>query len=317
MIKKKVFAFLTALTCITSMSAFPASASSNLTSIDGSLYLQAGMTNSILVETDGTKLTKEMLNMYQGDCHVGLCKNAELGNIVTDLEITENTYLIHLASNDMDTLITLSRKIALELDFVKEVNTILETSYSYASWTYDYSLTPNDPTFDLSAISIPELEEFTVGAPRNGTYHYTLKDPETSQFKAAMDAEIFATPYNEYLYVKQYADNIQEKYSDVLKTVEVMAITDPMISCTTIDKTAQSIWDTAGDHNADGTVNAQDGADILQLAAELGTGARTAISSASDVNADGTVDAQDAAAVLTFAAASGSGSPLTWVEILR
>ena len=78
-----------------------------------------------------------------------------------------------------------------------------------------------------------------------------------------------------------------------------------------------SIWQTAGDCNADGEVNAQDAAEQLLLAAEAGTGAEITVTGANDINADGAVNALDAAAVLVYAAAQGSGQTLSWTEILR
>ena len=82
-------------------------------------------------------------------------------------------------------------------------------------------------------------------------------------------------------------------------------------------ESAVPIWQSAGDPNADGEVTAEDAADLLITAADIGTGASIKAISAEDVNADGFVSADDAAAVLCYAAAQGSGNPLNWIDILR
>lgn len=66
-----------------------------------------------------------------------------------------------------------------------------------------------------------------------------------------------------------------------------------------------------GDSNEDGIVNAEDAADILTMAAEVGAGNVTHFSNAqvdaADVNDDGEVNALDSAVILMYSASLGAG----------
>ncbi len=71
-----------------------------------------------------------------------------------------------------------------------------------------------------------------------------------------------------------------------------------------------------GDMTRDDVVDANDAAQMLSAAAEIGAGDVAAVGFSVDVDADGALTAADAAAVLTYAAAKGSGSPLSWAQVL-
>ncbi len=332
MMKKQLFATLTALGCALSMTALTSSAISEQTweVVEGKngfidVMIERGRYDGILVETDGTALTADMIDSF--DEFTALQTWEEYTSSIIywagwskteTSEIPEGEcYMLSTAEMDDEALLTLGRKLMLEQTCIKNIYLVNYELYGDGDVMPNLEVTPKSDVL-LSELAIPELAEFEISDVPSyiGSYSCVLDQPRTSEFCSGYDFDSpDRTEYGYYLYLKEKADLILKNNSDTLESVTVTTIVAD--SAGDSECTASSIWDTAGDHNADGTVNAQDGADILQLAAELGTGARTAISSASDVNADGTVDAQDAAAVLTFAAASGSGSPLTWVEILR
>ena len=72
--------------------------------------------------------------------------------------------------------------------------------------------------------------------------------------------------------------------------------------------------------NGDGSVNANDAAEILVAAARIGAGSDSGLTAeelaAGDVNGDGATDATDAATVLRYAAYVGSGGNDTLREWL-
>ncbi len=269
--------------------------------------------NSFLVVTDGTKLTEEDCQNLPNFRSLRTIEWDDYAEIdYPDLSFAEGTEIYEVSLSALKGTQETARRFALQNDFVKEVYGVRTRSDVPVFAPCRLQLLPADENATLYAEDFPQFASIHKNS-FNGSDSYWYAN-YSKEIKAEI-AETCNTSYEEYLFSLKIAEEVMADYGDVLQSVEVEFCGANAVY-SAIHNT-QSIWDTAGDHNADGTVNAQDGADILQLAAELGTGASTAIPSASDVNADGTVDAQDAAAVLTFAAASGSGSPLTWVEILR
>ncbi len=121
--------------------------------------------------------------------------------------------------------------------------------------------------------------------------------------------------YQSYLFMKEIADNILTEHGNLFVSVEPTMKSIDFGGSESL--ATESIWDSAGDSNTDGAVDASDAADVLTIAAQNGTGAGIKATSATDVNADGNVDASDAAAVLCYAAAQGTGAEVTWIDILK
>ncbi len=326
--KKKLLAFLTALTCMASASALPAAAQYNyvaeyyaVSDTGGLYYAVTHQNDALLIETDGTELTEAMFEDMEGYLEF-LTYREYLGfyagvDRVPSITPEGTAYVLRFNKTSIDQpLVNIGRSLALTLECATNIQVVDLTTYQRAYSSNYLDITTSSPDVFLNVEDCPELAGFTL--------YVDYVDGKPSCYRSASaETELLISLREQGLndweihqYFCSVADTLLEKYSDTLLEVDthISVLESPSNECS---YSASSIWDTAGDHNADGTVNAQDGADILQLAAELGTGASTAISSASDVNADGTVDAQDSAAVLTFAAASGSGSPMTWVEILR
>ena len=75
-----------------------------------------------------------------------------------------------------------------------------------------------------------------------------------------------------------------------------------------------------GDLNIDGSVDASDAADILTVAAVMGSGVESDLTeaqlAAADINADDMIDVIDAALVLQYAAHIGAGTTIMLEEYL-
>lgn len=271
--------------------------------------------NSFLVVTDGTALTEEDVrnlpdfkslkvitwDEYERDTHPDL--PLELGTEVYKVWFTTKQHMQNTA-----------RQFQMEHDFVENVYFIRHHGYSGAWWEGGLQLIPKDENAELHVedfpqLSVLELDEYA--AMENEIIWGALLTDELNEKCAATCID---NSYDEYLFAYNIAQEILAEHSDILSDVKVSMSHDFSES---ESYSAQSIWQSAGDSNADGEVNAGDAAEILLAAAESGTGTDVAVTSAADVNADGKIDAADASAVLVYATAQGADAPVEWVDILR
>ncbi len=316
-------AFLFIICCIVSIASLPASAEQNIREIDRYLCCGGDGMAAFLVETDGVHPMETLLTDFCEISSIQQCNTAGLGIIICTQPITDHTYLLHTEIRDEASLLAMGRRIATETDWLENVTLSTVVGYGKSSLMYEFILYPNDETSELSDYPIPELDEFELTS-QSTVYRYwtyTLTDPETSVFKAQMDAANLTSEYEQYQYMREYADAIQEHHSDVLEQVDVSVFTDDMTSYTEIS--AASIWNTAGDLDADGEIDASDAAELLSLSAMKGATADGAADpftaeqkSAADLNGDTFCDANDAAYILQFAAEAGAGSELSIGEFM-
>ncbi len=316
--RKKLTALLTSLSMIASLSTVTANAV-EFVDYDG-FSLKSSGSSALLVQTDGTAITEEMITEeFDWIYRVKHCLS-EVGRPLTEEVITENTYLFYFQPSVAEEVPMLSRALQLECDWIEDLHLISEYYYQHANWTYEFYVTPADLEMDMTTLEFPELAEFEMYEKQcyDGSYRYYMNFPDGTAFQTAMEEANLPTYYDEYLYMEAYGDAIAEKYSAVIADVYTGWIAEDLCIATEFVRNPDmSIWQSAGDPNADGAVTAEDAADLLITAAEIGTGASIKATSAEDVNADGSVSADDAAAVLCYAAAQGSGNPLSWVDILR
>ena len=325
MMKKKLFAFLTALACMASTAGMTASAVSKGDYVEreeGSLYYvqNASRFHGIMVETDGTELTEEVFEGYED--YYGMQTWEEFtqvnpwGDCVTDIIPEGPAYMASTHTFDEEALTAWGRTLMMENAAITNVYFVDYVDYQIAIPSGEYIVRTKDPEVipDESFLPIPDGYELVHS--EKGMAHYSfdylLRDEVIVKFYTEDGA---LDKYAQYLYYCEKAEQLLSEHSDILSAVE--PIIDKLESNPDEGAATQSIWQSAGDCNADGEVNAQDAAEQLIAAANAATGGEIEITGANDVNADGAVNALDAAAVLAYAAAQGSGQNLSWVQILR
>ncbi len=313
--RKRITAFLTALSVITAFSALPVSAELYVSPAGDMSYLTKTAFSGVVVETDGTALTEEMVNTFAGYRAIVNYEDftAPLGwgSFETSIVPDGTAYMLYTENLDDDALTALGRTLMLEMDFITNVYLVEQLMYEEIVSNYEIFVKTLNEEIVLSADQIPELEGFTIIQYENSV-DATL---QASDDTIAMMNEQEFTEYDRYLYFNELADSLRTDYADTFASVKYGVTVLEQNGSTEYGTLAA--WSTAGDPNADGEVTAEDAADLLITAAEIGTGASIKATSAEDVNADGSVSADDAAAVLCYAAAQGSGNPLSWVDILR
>ncbi|MBE6850021.1 MAG: hypothetical protein E7502_09020 [Ruminococcus sp.] len=335
--KKKMIALLTALCCACSVASLTASAEHDrrwefVELENGGLgCINDRCSYGLLVETGDSEMTLDTLvpfgyvdikdkERWEFDIY-GLYPLEEYREQIYPTTWKDyvgtngNEYIIKADYMTDDELETLARQLTMELDFVENVQII---NYVYTSPYVDFqgsftaklADTAQDPkSIDFSAM--PELNGFTIQGSYDQGFTVNSEKGESESYCAAVDCK----GYEMYLKLNEFADSVQEKYSDVFAEFEPQFLlaalgVEPVMHLT-------PIWDNAGDSNSDGEVDASDAANVLTIAAQNGTGAAIKATAADDVNADGAVNAADAAAVLCYAAAKGTGADVSWVDILR
>ncbi len=271
--------------------------------------------NSFLVVTDGTTLTEEDVQDLPDFKNMKVITWDEIERDThPDLSIDLGTEVYKVWFTTKNHMQNTARQFQMEYDFVENVYFIRSHNYSRAWWEGVLELIPKDENAKLHVEDFPQLSVLELN-------EYAAWDNEIiwgARLTDELNAECAATcednSYDEYLFAHNIAKEILAEHSDILSDVKVSMAKDFSGS---ESNSTQSIWQSAGDPNADGVVNAGDAAEILLAAAESGTGAEVAVTAAADVNADGTVDAADASAVLVYAAAQGAGEAVEWVELLR
>ena len=337
MTKKKIIAFLTAICSMASAASLPASACylDETTFIDGyPYYLSQFRSNSLIVETDGTELTMDMLAEYESISDVQVYEVTVLisgaGTLTYDFTTDKTAYTIKTSNTTQEERVALARSLMLEHDFIKNVHTVTITARQTLFYYHDISIflegytwedvyddiledVPAAPTI-INGENMPELADYQQlePSPYEEETLYVVYDfhDEWMEMKAdgMKDWEI-------HQYFCDFVNELNEKYGESIDALEPYV--GPLDAAGAQSGSVTSVWTDAGDPNSDGEVNAADAAEMLVSAAQIGTGAEIAVTSAADVNADGTVDASDAAAVLSYAAAKGTGADVSWIDILR
>ena len=328
MMKKKLFSILTFLTMTASMgslNAFACECLDHLTFInDYPYYVTSSAFGGIVVETDGTEFTMDMLD-----------DNKIIGNIQTfdeyycdrvwgfqlfDFSTDETAYAIELNSNiSKEERIALARSLMLEFDFIKDVHDVSLLNCQQPRFFREMLITADNAEIIEKMLNDSNQYPEFADAVMEGKVEYS-EIPSgywcyfSFEEQDSMVSEGLAEPWEIHKENCRLADIINEKYGDMIN------VERPEVAYLELDDNkglVTSAWDTAGDSNTDGTVDASDAADVLTIAAQNGTGAGIKATSANDVNADGNVDASDAAAVLCYAAAQGTGAEVTWLDILK
>ncbi|MBE6849879.1 MAG: hypothetical protein E7502_08295 [Ruminococcus sp.] len=340
--KKKMTALCTALCCACSMASLVVSAEHDYTCEfveleDGGLgYIADRCSYGLLVETGDSEMTLDTLVPFgYVDTKDMRVQDTDIHKLYTLEEYREivnfmwymvegsvetsgegNVYVIKADYMTNDELSTLARQLTMELDFVENVQ-IINHVYTATSVDFQNSFcakladTAQDPkSIDFSAM--PELNGFAVSDVHDEKFRVSAGKEKSESYLAAADCK----GYERYLKLNEFADSVQEKYSDVFAEFEPeFLLLESGEAPTSMELT--DIWNNAGDSNSDGAVDASDAANVLNIAAQNGTGANIKATAADDVNADGAVNAADAAAVLCYAAAKGTGADVSWVDILR
>ncbi len=338
MTKKKIFAFLTALSCMGagSMTASADYMETNQSFIDqgdrteiidnmfGGVKLYTSSTDTrFLVVTDGTELTDadvKDLTDFKSIWEIEWTESAPLEYPKIQFEPGMRLYSISFDSKEH--LAETARKFQLTHDFAKEI--YFTRSHRYQGCTLGNALkfTLRDESTVLDPEDFPQVYGLKMGEVYDGSYDGFKKPTPQYWYGGFTDAvmeeclaENAEGSYQSYLFMKELADNILAEHGDLFVSVEPTMKSIDFGGSESL--ATQSIWDSAGDSNTDGAVDASDAADVLTIAAQNGTGAGIKATSANDVNADGNVDASDAAAVLCYAAAQGTGAEVTWLDILK
>ncbi len=321
--KRRLFALLTALACLAGFApAVSASAALYTRTKRGGIGYDYHfeMYKGFLVETDGTELTEDMLKGLSGFSQLvpleEFVYKASWGQCSISYQPEGTAYMVSIDSDDPETLTKLGRSLMLSEECITQVRLVDFEKYGTAIAGSSVIIQPKDDAVEINSEVIPELEGFEFNY--NSFTGYTVKRNHTEDCNCDLCSdlrEVSAGSYDYYLRMQDFADELSGMYSDLIATAEARVYC--LEESYTETSSDVSIWQTAGDCNADGEVNAQDAAEQLLLAAEAGTGAEITVTGANDINADGAVNALDAAAVLVYAAAQGSGQTLSWTEILR
>ncbi|MBE6849307.1 MAG: hypothetical protein E7502_05305 [Ruminococcus sp.] len=321
---KKMIAFLTALTCMSALAALPASA--ELQVLPDGKWVDATTTPypGIMVETDGTELTREMLSDIEGLVQIKnivsyeeFTKSYPFWKTVVSVEPESKAYMLNLNETSPDVLIKFGRELMVTMDCIKETHLCETTHYRYPLSTNRFTVKTKEG-IDLNEADIPEFADFTfyssgIEFPEDGWNKWTVIMP-TDTFSVMLRT---LSEYEIYCYNQDFCEEILEKYPDIIESMGQLIKYNSTSNDNAASYAASSVWTSAGDSNSDGAVDASDAANVLNIAAQNGTGAAIKATAADDVNADGAVNANDAAAVLCYAAAKGTGADVSWVDILR
>ncbi|MBR2913939.1 MAG: hypothetical protein IKC40_08475 [Oscillospiraceae bacterium] len=323
MMKKNLLALLTAICCISACGTMSGSSAwYHFRTKNGGIGYdyQCEMYKGFLVETDGTELTEDMLQGLSGFSHLipleRFTYTTVWGKCSINYQPEGTAYMVGIDSDDAETLTKLGRSFMLSNGCVTQVRLVDFEKYGTAVAGPTVEIKPKDDTAELNSEVIPELEGFESAYNPYMGYKFTRYHAEECNCALCSDLkEVSQGGYDYYLCMQAFADELAAKYSDLIDSAEARVY--DMETSATSTSWDVSIWQSAGDCNADGEVNAQDAAEQLIAAANAATGGEIEITGANDVNADGAVNALDAAAVLAYAAAQGSGQNLSWVQILR
>ncbi|MBQ7004684.1 MAG: hypothetical protein IJN57_12080, partial [Oscillospiraceae bacterium] len=303
--KKSISAVMTAICCLASLTSLTATAVYDVggwTERDGDLYYEfRGIDAGLLIETDGTELTEEMLADFPACTGVMAWDLYAMPGADYLMEPTEipgaNAYFVIVPAGEQYELDAAGRKLLQEYDCLTSARLVQYCDYTFSGWDYVYSVETTGADVVLDATSIPELSEFTIKeAHVDGFYVYTLETPEDSAFAKEVSGEYLS--YALYEAALEYGNALAEKYSEMISAVTPYMAVDLSPSGTEYE--LLSIWDTAGDLDTDGKIDASDAAELLALSAMRGATADGGYDpftaeqkSAADLNGDTFCDAND------------------------
>lgn len=313
-----MIAVITAM--IASIGSMPASAVTEGTYVQYGESSLAAVTSverfsGVMVETDGTALTAEMLADMDGYQEMmswdAFCKDTAWGSITTSIVPQGGAYMIYTDSMDEESLTAFGRRLMLEQEAITAVYSVEQIVYNLAYASGEIILYTADPEQVLDESSIPELADCET-TWNSGSVSYIL-DAEI------LDEDGFRDYYAEYQYRLAHANSILEAHSDILSGVNVVATI--LEGSGETGAAVASVWEGAGDVDADGTINSEDAAGVLIAASAVGSGGESgfsaAQSTAADINGDGVTNSEDAAEILQYTAAIGSGLEMTFEEFVK
>lgn len=316
--KKKRFAFVTALCCLTSAAALPVSAEFAVlpdgTWVDVTTSPFAG----IMIETDGTELTADMVSSVEGfvslETHDEFSQHYCWGHYVTNIEPENTAYMLSTENSSPEELTRLGRELMMELDCITDVHLVEQSLYNYPRVTHTFTVKTTDPDIAVNETNFPEFAGASVSGS-DGSYMVTLPQATANELLETY------TQYELYCYYEKFADALTEKYTDLLEDVSPLYKIDEAALSSSTEYSASSVWNSAGDFDGSGAVDSSDAADILLYSATLGADSQmpltTAQQNAGDLNFDGVVDVIDAANVLVYSAQKGTGHEPDWFDILK
>ncbi len=312
------------------------------------------LTNVILVHTDGTELTEDMVSGFEGYSalytweYYGVYISMEIPYMYD--EITEdpsdlipcydclpdadqdgepdkdNNYCIVLSEgyDDEASLQNFAKQLMLTYDFVEESYLFYTCAIEHYHNQFSFAVEKQDEELVLDMSMFPELgDDFEIE-----TYTYNEVEYNSITFVGEEEGHplfekesTMANDQSYELYQRWTAlgEQILADHSDILSSVTLKCEVSPLLVTYKGFYETEPVWQTAGDHNADGETNSNDAAALLVQAAEDGAAEASAetVSPDSDVNLDGVADSTDAAYILQYSALKGAGMDPDWVEILK
>ncbi len=304
----------------------------------------------LLVHTDGTEMTEEMITDF--DEGSSICKWEDyayyiVANIpnINDEETGEvvpyyhnlpdadqdgnpdkdNNYCVMLPEEyDEASLRSFAKQLMLTYDFVENAYLFYDSSVLYYYNQFSFSVEKQDEELVLDISMFPELgddfeiETYTYNEVEHNSICFIGEEEGHSLFEKE---STMANDQSYELYQRWTAlgEELLANHSDILSDVSLTVTEQQVLGQYCGFFELESPWQTAGDHNADGETNSNDAAALLVQAAEDGAAeaSETTVSPDSDVNLDGVADATDAAYILQYSALKGAGMDPDWVEILK
>ncbi len=317
---------------VSGMGALPVQAYNTYTSIGGTEYrnndgfieaVQHHRCNGILIETDGTVPTEDMFKDVEGYAGLSPWETPVTGPtswVNVSAEPGEHAYMVYFESGDFLLYETAGRRLMLAYDFVEKASIVEFSSYNNTCFWLNHKLIVRAVNEDihLDESTIPEFAglSFTGGS---GGASYSLDEAGDCQILRDLEGK---SEGEKLEYMLALAQEVELKYNDIIASISpqiIQASSDPNSS----ELSAASIWDTAGDLDTDGKVDASDAAELLVLSAMKGATVNGGADpftaeqkSAVDLNGDTFCDANDAAYILQFAAEAGAGSALSIGEFM-
>ena len=325
--KKKLTALLTALTMTASMGAVSVSACDcfdEMTFVNGNPVYETKsyFGHCLIVETDGTELTKDMFTGVDGVADVesftGTPEFKAWGVQEFDFSTEKTAFIVYFDETmEREPLINSARAFHLQIPCIEDVHTVNAINRQRLSYSRSFYVRFKESDIDEKpdVSKFEELADFKIDevsySNADGCYQCLVDTSE--QWSTLKESGMKYWEIHKMLC--EMVDTLNVKYGGEFTAYNPEVC--PLDTAELKNGNASSVWTSAGDSNSDGAVDASDAANVLNIAAQNGTGANIKATAADDVNADGAVNAADAAAVLCYAAAKGTGADVSWVDILR
>ncbi len=304
------------------------------------------LSNVLLIHTDGTEMTEDMVSNFEGyssfPTWVDYAYNSTY-MIYRDGEMipgdgtlpdadqdgepdSDNNYCVTLAEGytDKASLQKFAKQIMLTYDFVEEVYLLNDRTITKCSNDFSFKVELLDGVQNLDISMLPELgEDFEIESyTSNEVEYYSVQfigeEDGNPLFETDSErpSEASYTVYQRWIAL---GEELLANHSDILSSVTLKCTESQTLDIFMPFFEVEPVWQTAGDHNADGETNSNDAAALLVQAAEDGAAEASAetVSPDSDVNLDGVADPSDAAYILQYSALKGAGMDPDWVEILK